>query len=506
MVENRGHGNHSADLTTNPVEDDGIQRFPSTENADAFGNPNIGKVGSIALMINNVVGPGIVALPRIFQQAGWLVPLTSLSFAFFASSFACTMTAESMQLAPGNHRFDNRMEYCDIVSHYMGNKGIGSTQAWYYVSQFFYNSCLTCLNIGSIIVTAQTVDQVILFLFGSTYAYEVYPNVGFLVERSASMHTLPFAHDAHGVVDPYVLTLGYLVSCITIMPLGFLTLEENIIFQLVSCTVFIGIMFLFLGLFTTTADPARLHAVGNNLGQSVGVSLFCYSYAIAIPSWVNEKRKDVGINSTIWLSAFPSTILKILFGILGAMAFDHLSDNALQTVVQHQTKGAWANTVRLADFMFSIFVIGFGVPLFHIFVRYNLMNGGLCSRRTAAFWGIIFPWLVSWMLYNGDLYQKFLNYSSLVFNALTCFLLPMSVFAVAIWSGAAWYPEQLMNLNSSAAESDVEGEEEADDGLERVAMVRAVPAFLGHPLHFAIALLIVTTIVIIMSISFQIYE
>ena len=37
-------------------------------------------------------------------------------------------------------------------------------------------------------------------------------------------------------------------------------------------------------------------------------------------------------------------------------------------------------------------------------------------------------------------------------------------------------------------------------------MVRAVPAWLGHPLHFAIALLIVTTIVIIVSIIFQIYE
>ena len=487
---------------------------------NTFGGQNIGLIGSIALMVNNVVGPGIVALPRVFQQAGWLVPTVALSFAFLVSSFACTMTCQAMQMAPGNHRFTNRMEYCDVIAHYLGGRGVGSVRVWYCAAQLLYNICLTCLNVGSIIVTAQTVDQIILFFFGSSYALEVYPTVDWIRETQARLDNstaLPFATDPQGHVNPFVLSLGYAVSLVGIMPMGFMTLEDNIIFQFVAFAAFAVIMCLFLGVFTTQLDPTRLPAVGGNVPQSIGVSMFCYSYAIAIPSWVNEKRKDVSINRTIWWSAFPSTLLKIGFGILGALAYDAMGDNALLTVVENAGSNAWGDFVKLADFLFSLFVIGFGVPLFHIFVRYNLRNGNLCSKWTANFWGVIFPWLISWALYTGDLYQDFLNYSSLGFNAFACFLLPMLVFAVAVRGEPHWRmpsggeADGLGKAHAGDAEDgdeddaqDAYGEEAT--GPAGVDMVVAVPQFLGPPFTFTVAVMALTAAVLVLAIALQIWD
>eukprot|EP00997_Jenningsia_sp_PLL12_P002429 NODE_1419_length_1169_cov_79.259821_g1163_i0.p1 GENE.NODE_1419_length_1169_cov_79.259821_g1163_i0~~NODE_1419_length_1169_cov_79.259821_g1163_i0.p1 ORF type:complete len:282 (-),score=68.70 NODE_1419_length_1169_cov_79.259821_g1163_i0:54-899(-) len=270
------------------------------------------------------------------------------------------------------------------------------------------------------------------------------------------------------------------------MPMGFMTLEDNVYFQFAAFTVFAVITTMFLVQFVLLMDASRVPMLGADIGPSIGVSMFCYSYAISIPSWVNEKRKGISPNKTIWYSAFPSTILKIAFGWFGGMAFStsSMSDNALQTLADSLDDGAWSTTIHISDFAFSLFVVGFGVPLFHIYVRYNLVNGGVMRRHAANFWGVVFPWLISWLLYSGTAYEVFMNNSSIVFNAATCFIMPIAVYLVVQRSKMSSEHSALLETASLPNES--------EDNLE--PLTNSVPRLLGSPINFTIMLLAVVTI------------
>lgn len=47
-----------------------------------------------------MMGPAVVALPLLFQQAGWLTPTIFIVFAGVCSAFASTMLVEAMQKIP----------------------------------------------------------------------------------------------------------------------------------------------------------------------------------------------------------------------------------------------------------------------------------------------------------------------------------------------------------------------------------------------------------------------
>ena len=49
-----------------------------------------------------------VLLPLLNQQAGWLMPMLSLTIMYVLSSLAATMLCEAMQRIPGNFTFEHR--------------------------------------------------------------------------------------------------------------------------------------------------------------------------------------------------------------------------------------------------------------------------------------------------------------------------------------------------------------------------------------------------------------
>ena len=64
-------------------------------------------------------------------------------------------------------------------------------------------------------------------------------------------------------------------------------------------------------------------AVGPDLGQLFGVIIFNYTFTITVPAWLNEKKSHVSINRTIWASTTLCTLLYIIFGLFGALAFSY---------------------------------------------------------------------------------------------------------------------------------------------------------------------------------------
>lgn len=85
---------------------------PGTRSAGA---PSIGYWNSVLLMVNNVVGVGLVSLPALFQQAGWLPASCMLLVFMCLAACASVMLCEALALIPGNERFQKQIEYTGAV-------------------------------------------------------------------------------------------------------------------------------------------------------------------------------------------------------------------------------------------------------------------------------------------------------------------------------------------------------------------------------------------------------
>ena len=69
-----------------------------------LGGKTIGLFGSIALTVNNVSGPGMLQISKVFQEAGWLAPCVAFVLVCVVSSFAVTLLADTIARLPGNGR------------------------------------------------------------------------------------------------------------------------------------------------------------------------------------------------------------------------------------------------------------------------------------------------------------------------------------------------------------------------------------------------------------------
>jgi len=78
------------------------------------------------------------------------------------------------------------------------------------------------------------------------------------------------------------------------MPMGFLNLDENIIFQYLSFAILVGFMGeFFWQFFSNTLHFDQVPFVGKDQSQSLGVIIFAFTYVVTVPSWCNEKMESV---------------------------------------------------------------------------------------------------------------------------------------------------------------------------------------------------------------------
>ena len=193
---------------------------------------------------------------------------------------------------------------------------------------------------------------------------------------------------------------------------------------------------------STGLRAGSLPWIGVHWIDTVGVVIFNFAFCVTVPSWLNEKAPGVSVNRVFWTSTVLSTLLYTSVGVLGALAFANVPENMLSLMVSEQV----GLTTRLCGILFGVLIIGFGVPIFCVIMRYNLVNGGLCSEPWAHVWSSVLPWGTAWTLYQGSVTRKLLDYSGLVLNGFTDFVAPGVVTLISL--GAAqriarccrWYP------------------------------------------------------------------
>lgn len=472
----------------------------------------------------------MLALPIVYQQSGWLMPTVVLIVMCCCSSLCATFLCDTISRVPGNSKFEERIEFETVFHVFMG-------PMWGTVAQVMFVICLMSQCIASIIDTAQVLDGFVVYLFGTTYGLEVLPVPQFRswshreCNRDANEYCSPFQDGDVSVI----LTVGYMALTLLVLPMGCMNLNENIAIQIVSFTM--------LGLLTTVfvinycyigLDFQRVPMIGppSNWASALGTVVFNYAYIILLPSWVNEKKPEVSVNKTVWYSGIGATVMYILMGWLGAAAFPDVNANVLDVLVSpHQPAGleeshGWHQFIQVCAMLFAIGIIGLGIPIFCIMMRYNLLVARVASPNMSLFWGNVFPYLVSWLLYQGNLSETMIEWTGNTTNAAINFLAPLVLTIVALSAASAatsgeQVPLQAVQESSQRQSSIVmdpfslhpregdgeEGQEETAQGHTSGCRVEPLPAWAAdYQREVAILVLGILTPLTILGAAFSIEQ
>lgn len=225
-------------------------------------------------------------------------------------------------------------------------------------------------------------------------------------------------------VEGYVLTVGYVLSAVVFLPLGLMDLKENAPWQISGFIVLLLCSLQFVTSFTLDGYSFdNLSLMGTQWNELLGVILFNFTFTSAVPAWLADKDPSVSVSGVIRDSTIMSVILYLLVGALGALAIPNISDNMLSSMIM----GSYGATTQVSAFIFAVFIIGLGIPLFSVVTRLNLTCCGLCSHSMGNMLSVYLPWSISWMFYRGSAITKLLSWGGMLFSSVVAFLGPLAL-------------------------------------------------------------------------------
>eukprot|EP00934_Nitzschia_sp_Nitz4_P001116 Nitzschia sp. Nitz4//scaffold8_size234185//51452//53067//NITZ4_001238-RA/size234185-augustus-gene-0.239-mRNA-1//1//CDS//3329559749//1116//frame0 len=387
----------------------------------------IGFLGSMAIAVNSLTGPAMLNLPDTFQRAGIIPTVATVLFVCSLSALCCLHMANTISKVHGNWDFKKEVEYSETFEKFWGHRS-------FLITQMLFFCCITCLNVSSIVDTAQVIDTIIGHLIPSlSVAFNIRTDVaGNLVVHveqwdyslcSEQMFLdgtcLPFLQ-----TEGVVFTFGYAVLLLIFLPMALMDLKENTTWQVLGYIVLLVSSLQFIVLFIQEGlSFDNISWWGESWDTLFGVVLFNFALVIAVPAWLYEKEPHVDVPTVIHCSSALAAVLYILIGLLGAMAIPNVSANMLESMMS----GAFGITMQVNASVFAFFIVGLGCPLFSVLARMNLTGSGLCSHRMGNILAVYLPFLCSWLFYQGDAITQILSWGGTLFTSVVAFVLPLLV-------------------------------------------------------------------------------
>jgi amino acid permease len=191
--------------------------------ADSVSLPSIGFLGSLSIAVNSITGPAMVNLPLAFQQSGIIPTTVTLVFISILSSLCSLHMANTISKVPGNEAFRKEIEFSQAFYMFWGRR-------WWYFTQAVYFLCVTCLNVSSIVDTAQVVD---VFMGHWLPSGAVALEIGSSATQFVWWDLSSCSHDelVSGECIPFeqhsgmLLTAGYIITVVSFLPLALMDLK-----------------------------------------------------------------------------------------------------------------------------------------------------------------------------------------------------------------------------------------------------------------------------------------
>lgn len=408
-----------------------------------FGAHEIGFLGGLCLLTNNILGSGMVQIPSLFTQSGWVVPTV---FFFAIGAWTCVSAlylARTIAQLPNNRSFGQRVEYSNVLQALFPK--------WaYFACLFMLIGSFLCQNVSNVIVSAQVADDILLATAKKTCALVLYP----------SQPTGPFtcvSADNDTIIDDspfgsaYTVSIGWLLVAALTIPLSWLALDSNVLFQIggvfliILCVIIWAIQFCALGLSASNmpafAPPTTQTGFGGFVSAYspiISTVLFNFGFVATCPSWLNEKGPSVSVSKTITRACIISIILYLILGFFGALSPLNFASgkDVLSLLADGSTPGIWTLS-KVAVFIFPAANLMTSIPVFAVMIRYNLVNAGLMRPWVANVVAIGSPWLLSLIFYSGNQLSELINWSSALFFVVVNLVAPVALFLRQLGGGAA---------------------------------------------------------------------
>jgi hypothetical protein len=221
-----------------------------------------GLIGSISLLVCSITGPGMVLIPMIYQDGGYLFPTAIFLIVTLLSGISSLFVVESISRFPGNEHFQRNVEFTVLVHQFYGRKV-------YYMFLMILYASIQSTNIVSIIGSAQIFDSLFIAFFGSTCGYGIHPINGLYCVNQISNTNSPFG-------DNYMLcTFGLLIVALIIIPMTSIDLNDNMFLQFLSFAY--NILFVLTLIFFAMGKGIEFNRVPNlprDASQVVGQVLY----------------------------------------------------------------------------------------------------------------------------------------------------------------------------------------------------------------------------------------
>lgn len=435
-------GNEEKESKASPqIDAESLIDKDATNNSEG----GIGFIGSLAIAVNYTVGPAMLDIPAVYQKSG-LIPTTAAILLISAVSIACSLNlANVVSKIPGNKYFTKKIGYSDTFN-------LQWNRQWFIFTHLMFFFCLLCQTIASIVDMAQVIDVFIVsYISQYSYAIRFSPFPFSIIKWNKTLCPSdggcdPFNTDENG----FSISLGYIITAACFLPMALMDLKENTIFQifgffacLVICCEF---MFVFL---SKGINLDNVSLWGESWSELIGIILFNFTFANAIPGWLSEKSPNVSVSKIVYKSTGIATAIYTLIGCFGALAVPNISSNMLSSMII----GEFGDMTQIMASIFALCVIGLGIPVFCVLMRMNLVTSGLCNQGTGNFLGVYLSFCVSWLFYKGSAASVLLSWGGLLFTSMVSFIAPLLLAlhtvlkgnlkgSIPVWGGVALSKKQ----------------------------------------------------------------
>lgn len=198
-----------------------------------MGVGSMGMLGSMSIAVNFLTGPAMLEIPAVFQKSGLIPTVVTIVCTCLLAALCSLHMASSISKLPGNTKFSAQVEYSHAFSFYYWP----DDRRWFVGTQLVFYACVTCLNISSLVDSAQVFDTILANLGGGTYALQITLQGLHVVAWDYSVCSeqdllegdcIPFSQTGDGDDDGVIFTAGYALNILCFMPLALMNLKVRV--------------------------------------------------------------------------------------------------------------------------------------------------------------------------------------------------------------------------------------------------------------------------------------
>ncbi|KAJ3221762.1 hypothetical protein HK099_003152 [Clydaea vesicula] len=370
----------------------------------------------VCLLINAMTGPALPFSPSLFQYGGIIPPILLYIIFTILATLSSLFVVEAMQ---------GTVEFGTLVNFYFGKKS-------HLAAQFCLYWAVQSNAIQSIMLTAQAFDNFFIDVAGTTCGLAT-SEPFFRCVVSKGVDSSPFGEMW------MLITFGFIAVLVLTLPLLFIDMGENILIQVGTLLISLMIVFQWIicaiiyifgdSVNSPPHEITHIPAIGSGVENITGTIMLSLAYTFVVPSWINLKKRDVNIQTTIWTSSIAATTLYLILGIIPALAFPTsflLEGNGnILPVLSHY--GLPQSLTKISIFGFSIIMLLPSIPVSLIVSGDNLAQNDVFSKRVSSFIAYVLPWILTCLL-KGSQLQFIQNWSSILFVSTANFIVPTLIY------------------------------------------------------------------------------